>query len=184
VVQGRGLVALLPTGAGEKPVVVVRTVTSVTAKVTKVEELWRISRKATLGGPPGCENSLECALGMRREFGIRWDKVRSFADAQRTLDALRAGDIEAAVLDRTLVLGSDMTRLTGDEALLGIHPLVPIVRAQRLDADDRAEVDRVSAALDADGYATLVANAHKKGAKQLAVIDEWLTSHGWDPIRK
>ena len=178
-IRPRGLVALLPTGAGETPVVVVRTETATKSKVAKVEELWRFSRNATLGGPPGCEQSLDCALGMRRNYGIRWDSVRTFADAQGALDALRAGDIDAAVLERTLSFGSDITRLSDDGTLLGVHPLVPIVRSDRLDADDRAEVDRVSAALDADGYAELLAKAHTKGAKQLKVVDEWLTDRGW-----
>lgn len=125
----RELTALPPTPFENAPAFAVRRSTARRLGGTRLSDLGSRARRLTLAGPPGCRRRLDCALGLRRVYGLRFRRVLQVPLARRhaVLRARRAHVSAVFTTDGALAHG-DLVLLRDDRDLIPPYPVTFVVR--------------------------------------------------------
>src|SRR4051812_25776476 len=141
----RDLVALPPTPFENAPAFAVRRSTARRLGDTRLSTLRARAGRLTLAGPPRCAVRADCALGLRRVYGLRFRHVVEVPLARRhaVLRARRAHVSEVFSTDGALAHG-DLVLLRDDRDLIPPYPVTFVVREQALRAAGRDLADTVA----------------------------------------
>jgi osmoprotectant transport system substrate-binding protein len=111
-------------------------------------DLVPVAPSLTLGGPPECPERRYCLEGLTDVYGLRFESFVPRAGQSHVRRALEDDVIDVGVLFTTdgALAGDDLVLLDDDRGLQPAENLVPVVRAEVVDAPGG---ERVAAALDA-----------------------------------
>src|SRR5687767_8857854 len=90
-----------------------------------------VASQLTLGGPPECPERPFCIPGLRDTYGLEFGNFQPLdVGGPLTVEALRAGDIDVALLFSTASVIADegWVDLEDDEALQAAENITPVVR--------------------------------------------------------
>ena len=177
-IQSRGLTALEPSSAVNQNAFGVTQATADRLRLKRLSDLAPVAGQLTLGGPAECPVRPFCAKGLEDTYGIRFREFRALdAGGPLTKNALRNGDIDVALLFSSDARG--FLLLEDDKGLQRADNVVPIVRAERVNENARAVLNRVSAALTTEELSTLNdrSNTNKEDPEVLA--SDWLRENGF-----
>jgi osmoprotectant transport system substrate-binding protein len=183
--ESRGLVALGPALAQDSNAIVVTRATSKRYGLRTISDLAGVAPRLTFGGPPECPQRELCLLGLRRTYGLRF-KAPFFAldtGGPLTLQALRAGDIDVALLFSTDpgIEKYHLVVLADDRGLQPAENVTPVIRSQtltRFGPHLRQVLDTVSARLTTETVRTLNGEVLRRGVRPEAVAARWLAAQG------
>lgn len=149
---------------------------------TKLSDLTSVAGQMTLGGPPECPQRPFCQLGLQKTYGLSFKAFKALdSGGPLTKAALDKGDI-----DLGLIFSSDSAYSTGkyvqlqdDKHLQNADNVVPVGRAQVLNADVTGILNRVSAKLTTDALIQMnkKSDVDKEDPDQIAA--EWLRQNGF-----
>lgn len=149
---------------------------------TKLSDLTSVAGQMTLGGPPECPQRPFCQLGLQKTYGLSFKSFKALdSGGPLTKAALDKGDI-----DLGLIFSSDSAYSTGkyvqlqdDKHLQNADNVVPVGRAQVLNADVTGILNRVSAKLTTDALIQMnkKSDVDKEDPDQIAA--EWLRQNGF-----
>jgi glycine betaine/choline ABC-type transport system substrate-binding protein len=141
----RALTALPPTPFENAPAFAVRRATARRLGGTRLSDLAARARRLTLAGPPGCRRRLDCALGLRRVYGLRFRRVVEVPLARRhaVLRARRAHVSAVFTTDGALARG-DLVVLRDDRDLIPPYPVTFVVRNAALRASGPGLADTLA----------------------------------------
>jgi glycine betaine/choline ABC-type transport system substrate-binding protein len=172
----RELTALAPTPFEDAPAFAVRRETARRLGSDRLSSLASRAARLTLAGPPGCRRRLDCALGLRRVYGLRFRRVvevplsrrhamlrdhRAHVSAVFTTDgALAHGDLVLLRDDRDLIPPYPITFVVGNAALRAAGPGLPDAVARLQATLTTARMQRMNARLARGVPAFRVAATH------------------------
>jgi glycine betaine/choline ABC-type transport system substrate-binding protein len=141
----RELTALAPTPFENAPAFAVRRSTARRLGDTRLSALRARAARLTLAGPLGCRRRLDCALGLRRVYGLRFRRVVEVPLARRhaVLRGRRAHVSAVFSTDGALAHG-DLVLLRDDRDLIPPYPVTFVVRDAALRAGGPGVRDAVA----------------------------------------
>ena len=177
--RATGLVALRPSPATNQNAFAVTRATAQRLNLRTISDLAPVAPDMTLGAGPECPTRPFCLAGLERVYGLRFGAFRALdAGGPRTKSALASGEIDVG-----LVFSSDgavpalgLVVLEDDKRLQAADNLVPVIRADVLDAEIRRVLDRISAALTTEDLIELNRRAEIDGEDPERLAEEWLRS--------
>jgi len=143
--ERRSLTALPPTPFEDAPAFAVRRTTAARLGGTRISDLAHRAPRLTLAGPPGCRRRLDCALGLRRTYGLRFRRVIEVPLARRE-QVLRSGraHVSAAFSTDGALAHGDIVLLRDDRDLIPPYPVTFVVRDAALHDAGRGLAGTVS----------------------------------------
>ena len=149
---------------------------------SKLSDLSSAASQMTLGGPPECPQRPFCAVGLQKTYGLTFKSFKALdSGGPLTKAALDRGDIDIG-----LIFSSDSAYSTGkyaqlqdDKHLQNADNVVPVGRAQVLNADVASILNKVSAKLTTDALIQMnkKSDVDKQDPDQIAA--DWLKSNGF-----
>lgn len=144
-----------------------------------LSDLARVAGDLVFGGPPECGQRALCLAGLAAEYGITFETVVSLEPGALTVQALRDGGIDVALLfsSDSVMAGEEFVELLDDRGLQPAENITPIVRKelrQRWGGRIAATLDAVSARLTTDELRRLNAAFEGASADPAPVARDWL----------
>jgi osmoprotectant transport system substrate-binding protein len=142
-----GVRVLRPAAAQNQNGLVVTRATAKRVSLRSASDLAPVARRLTLGGPPECPTRRYCLEGFSDVYGLHFAGFVPLATQSYVRQALEDDVVDVGVLFTTdgALAGDDLILLRDDRGLQPAENLVPVVRADVLEAPDG---ERVAAALD------------------------------------
>lgn len=176
-----GLVALEPSPAEDKNVIVVTTATADAERLETISDLLPHVGGQRFGGPPECPDRPLCLAGLESVYGLRFAEFVPQRSLAFTAEALRRGEIDVGLMFSTAaeLEAPDLVELIDDRQLQPAENIVPLARAEALDRwgpDVINALDAVSALLTTRELRAL----NVRVADRVPVADaarDWLTEH-------
>ena len=144
-------------------------------------EAATIASQLTLGGPPECPERPFCIPGLEETYGIEFGEfVPLDVGGPLTVEALRGGDIDVALLFSTSSVISDegWVVLEDDKNLQTAENITPVVRTEVLDDTITERLNAVSAALNTENITVLNGQVEIHGEDPETVAAGFLESEG------
>jgi osmoprotectant transport system substrate-binding protein len=177
------LVPLRPAPASDQNGFAVTRQTAATLNVHTLTELAAVNQPLVLGGPSECPVRPYCLVGLRRVYGLEFQKFDAIDDETERASALAQGVIDVAVTfttDGRLATGS-LVLLRDDRGLQPAENVVPVVSSrvlQRYGEKVTVTLNAVSAALDSPSLRFLNWRVGVVGDDISAEANGWLARHG------
>ena len=145
-----------------------------------------IASTFALAGPPDCPDSSSCLAGLQALYGLAFGTFVPIDPAgSQTVDALRNGSVQAAILRGTnpLIAADGLVVLADDRHLQPPENVAPVIRSLALRAHPglAALLDRVSTRLTQDGLDALVRQVVTERSAPADVARTWLEQTGFVP---
>ena len=177
----RGLVALQPSPAEDKNVIVVTAATADAERLETISDLLPYVSGQRFGGPPECPDRPLCLVGLEGVYGLRFAEFVPQRSLAVTAEALRRGEIDVGLMFSTAAQleAPDLVELIDDRRMQPAENIVPLVRAEALDRwgpEVIDALDAVSASLTTSELRAL----NVRVADRVPVIEvarEWLAEH-------
>jgi osmoprotectant transport system substrate-binding protein len=147
---GHRLTALAPAPAQTANTFVVARGLAERFGLRSLSDLAAVAPQLTLGGPPECPARPSCLVGLRKTYGLDFERFVSLdAGGPLTQQALRNGDIDVALLFTTdpAVTSEGIVELADDRSLQPAENVTPLVNTEVVDRwgpDLVAVIDEVS----------------------------------------
>jgi glycine betaine/choline ABC-type transport system substrate-binding protein len=112
-----------------------------------------IASRMTLGGPPECPERPFCEPGLKKTYGIEFQRFQPLdVGGPQTVNALKAGRIDVGLLFSTssAIPANDFVVLEDDKNLQQAENITPVVRTEVLDDTIASLLNEVSGALDTE----------------------------------
>ncbi len=155
-----GLTVLDFAEAQDKDAVAVTKATADKYSLTAIGDLAPVASKLVLGGPPEWKTRSTGLPGLKKIYGLTFKDFSELdAGGPLTLKALQDGRIQAGNLfttDPALATG-DIVALQDPDNLFAAQNIVPLLRTDAVSDKVTSTLNAVSAALDTDTLAALVA---------------------------
>jgi osmoprotectant transport system substrate-binding protein len=181
---GRGLLAARPAAAQNTNAIVVTAATAARYGLRSITDLARVAPRLVFGGPPECPERAYCLQGLQRAYGLHFKSFSPLdAGGALTLQALRAGDIEVALLFTTdpNISARHLVVLADDRGLQPAENVTPVLRRDvvaRYGTGVITLLNGVSAWLATNSLRDLDAQVELDGRRPAAVAEAWLRAHG------
>lgn len=179
-----GVRVLAPSPAADQNGVAVTQATADRYGLQAISDLAPVAPQLIFGGPVECQVRPLCLPGLEERYGLHF---RSFAildtGGPRTVDALRSGEVGAALLFSSdgVLDENDLVLLHDDLGLQPADNVTPLIRAEALERWPELEplLDGVSSALTTDQLRQMNAAISIQGRPPASVAAEWLRDHGF-----
>jgi osmoprotectant transport system substrate-binding protein len=184
VLDHHGLLALTPAPGQDANVIVVTRRTASRYGLRTLSDLAPVAPRLSFAGPPECPHRELCLRGLERKYGVRFERfVPLDAGGPLTLQALRAGDVDVALLFSTdpAIDADHLVVLSDDRRLQPAENVTPVVARDVVAKYGRGlvrVVDGVSARLTTRTLRSLNAAAALRGANPQRIASRWLTEQG------
>jgi osmoprotectant transport system substrate-binding protein len=181
---GRGLLAAHPAAAQNNNAIVVTAATAARYGLRSITDLARVAPRLTFGGPPECPERAYCLQGLQQAYGLHFKMfIPLDTGGPLTLQALRAGDIEVALLFTTdpNISAQHLVVLADDLALQPAENITPVLRrdvATRYGTRLLTLINAVSARLTTGSLRSLDAQVVLDGRRPRSVAKAWLRAQG------
>jgi osmoprotectant transport system substrate-binding protein len=180
----RGLVTGRPAAAQDGNAIAVTAATAARYRLRTISDLAPVARGMVFGGPPECLERPYCLPGLRHIYGLRFSEfVPLDAGGPLTLQALTAGDIDAALLFTTDpdIRARHLVVLADNRDLQPAENIVPVLRratTHRFGPGLLAALNALSARLSAAALASLDAQVGLDGRAPRVVAERWIRAQG------
>jgi osmoprotectant transport system substrate-binding protein len=179
----RNLMPLAAAPGENKNGIAVTRATAQRLHVATVSDLAPLAPQLVFGGPPECPERPLCLAGLSTIYGITFKQFRALdAGGPRTVAALEAGDVDAALLFTTDPhLGSDFVLLSDDRSLQPSENVVPVVRRAAVDRFGPGlvkAVDTLSTRLGTEDLVKLNRRVVIDGVPPTVAAADWLRDKG------
>lgn len=169
----KDLSVLTMSSAEDKDVVAVTKATADKYSLASIGDLAEVAGELTLGGPPEWKTRRQGVKGLADVYGVEFGTFRALdAGGPLTVQALKNGQVDAADLFTTdpSIQENGFVMLEDPESLFPAENVVPLIAASKADDKVSQALDAVSAELDTETLATLVAQVvvDKKDAEDVA----------------
>jgi osmoprotectant transport system substrate-binding protein len=181
---GRGLITGRPAAAQDNNAIVVTAATAARYGLRSVGDLRKVAKRLVFGGPPECPERAYCLRGLRRTYGLHFKMFAPLdTGGPLTLQALRAGDIDVALLLSTdpNITAHHLVALTDDRRLQPSENITPLLRrdvALRYGPRLSAVLNAVSARLTTAALSAMGARSQLSGQDPRRVAAGWLRTEG------
>ncbi|MGH8836129.1 MAG: glycine betaine ABC transporter substrate-binding protein [Actinomycetes bacterium] len=158
------------------------TVTQETASqnsLQTIEDLAKVSKDMTIGGPPEMQQRREQQF--KDVYGLEFKEWRALdVGGALTVTALKDGDVQVANLFTTdpAIMANNFVVLDDPKSVFGAQNITPLVHKAGVDQNIRDTINAVSAKLDTATLAGLLAKVVTDHEDADQVAQEWLTSAG------
>lgn len=177
-----GLTVLAKAPAEDKDALVVTRATAQQYDLSSIEDLAPVASQLTVGGSPEFKQRRAGLLGLQEVYGLEFAAVRTLdTGGPLTVQALRSGQVDVAQLFTTdpAIAANDFVVLDDPRNIYIAQNVVPLIATSALTDTIRETLNRVSAGLDTQTLASLVARVAGSANEDPAeVAQEWLTSAG------
>lgn len=177
-----GLTVLAKAPAEDKDALVVTRETAQQYDLSSIEDLAPVASQLTVGGSPEFKQRRAGLLGLQEVYGLDFAAVRTLdTGGPLTVQALRSGQVDVAQLFTTdpAIAANDFVVLDDPRNIYIAQNVVPLITTSVLTDTIRETLNRVSAALDTQTLASLVARvAGSTNEDPAQVAQEWLASAG------
>jgi osmoprotectant transport system substrate-binding protein len=179
----RGLVAGRPAAAQDNNAIVVTAATAARYGLRSVSDLRKVAPRLVFGGPPECPERAYCLRGLSRTYDLHFKPFVPLDGGPLTLQALRAGDIDVALLFTTNpnITAQHLVVLADDRGLQPAENITPLLRqdvARRYGPRLTAVLDAVSARLTTTALRDMQARSELNGQDPRRVAEDWLRAEG------
>ncbi len=184
VLDGSPVEALAAAPASDANAFVVTADTARRYGLTALSDLASVAGELRFGGPPECAERPQCLRGLHERYGVDFGATTTLdAGGPVTLQALRRGDIDVALMFTSDPAIDEFVQLEDDRDLQPAENVTPLARTEIVDrwGEPLVEaVDAVSAALDDQTLRDLNAlDSREPGAGDVtAIARSWLRSEG------
>ncbi|MGB3187727.1 MAG: ABC transporter substrate-binding protein [Ornithinimicrobium sp.] len=154
------LTVLEPSDAEDKDAVVVTQETADEFSLTAIGDLEPVAPDLVLGGPPEWEDREAGVPGLREVYGLEFSAFRPLAAGSNlTAQSLKNGQVDAANIFTTdpSIIENDFVILEDPESLFIAQNIVPLITTEANNETVDAALNEVSAGLDTESYAALLA---------------------------
>jgi osmoprotectant transport system substrate-binding protein len=128
--DGSNLVALDPAPAQDANAIVVTPGTAARYGLRSIDDLKKVAKQLTFGGPPECPSRPLCLKGLRDVYGLRFKGFLPLdAGGPLTREALLRSQVDVALMFTTepLIVNGGLIALTDDRRLQPAENVTPIV---------------------------------------------------------
>ncbi|MFC3979070.1 ABC transporter substrate-binding protein [Streptosporangium jomthongense] len=141
-----------------------------------IEDLSKIAKNSTVGGPPEFQARQEKAL--KDVYGLEFKEWKKTGDA--TADAIKDGTIEVGNVFTTdpKVIINGLVTLQDTKHVFGAGNVAPLVNKAGVNETVTGTLNAVSAKLDTAGLLGLMKRVSIDKADAAAVAKDWLTQNG------
>jgi osmoprotectant transport system substrate-binding protein len=151
-----------------------------------VTDLRDVAGDMVLGGLPECPQREACLAGLRKVYGLEFERFLSLDRGDHITAALNAGEVDVGILFTTdpAILVNDFVVLEDDRALQPAENVVPVVRTEVLERHGDAllgVLDTVSGALTTQELAQLNRTVEADGEPVDEVAAAWLDANDITP---
>ncbi len=154
------LTVLEPSDAEDKDAVVVTQETAEEYSLTSIGDLEPVAPDLVLGGPPEWEEREAGVPGLREVYGLEFSAFRPLAAGSNlTAQSLENGQVDAANIFTTdpSIAENDFVVLEDPESLFIAQNIVPLITTEANTDTVSTTLNEVSAGLDTESYAELLA---------------------------
>jgi len=151
LLESKDLALLDFTPANDTNAFVVTQETAQKLTVASLSDLASVAGQLTLGGPPECPRRPFCIPGLKKVYGIEFDKFQPIGACDtNTANALINGAVDVALLCSTqsIIAKANLVALQDDKNLQAAGNIAPIVRKDVLTDQMTALLNAVSATID------------------------------------
>ena len=177
-----GLTVLEPSAAQDQETVTCTREVVDRHGLRSLEDLARVSRELTFGGPPELPRREGFGLrGLKSVYGIEFERFRPLDVAgPLTVSALKAGKVDCANLFSTqsAIAVNGFVSLADPKQLIASQAVVPLIAEQAATPETTAALDRVSGKLTTQALERMVRRVEIDKADAAAVAQEFLREHG------
>lgn len=176
-----GLTVLNKSSAEDKDATVVTRATAQRYHLTSIADLKPFAGKLTIGGSPEFKTRRAGLVGLQQVYGLQFANVRTLdTGGPLTVTALKSGQVDVAQLFTTdpAIAANDFVVLDDPKHIYIAQNVVPLLAASKVNADVRASLNAVSAALDTKTLAGLVARVSGNKEDPATVAAQWLKAAG------
>lgn len=177
------LTVLAPSAAEDKDAVVVTRAFAQQNALRSIADLAPVCARTTFGGPPEFRTRPDGLPGIQRLYGCTFASYRALdGGGAATVDALRVGAVQAAVLGTTdaSIATNDLIVLEDPRGNVAAQNVVPLVRTVTSSDPRVVEVlDRISSQLDTSVLTDLNRRITGPDASDPALVArDWLSAAG------
>ena len=148
--------------------------------LTKISDLADVEG-VVFGGSAQCIEREDCLLGYQGDtYGLKFESVKTLEYGPPLAAGLKSGDIDAAQYQTTApeIASGDFVVLEDDKGLLSADNIVPIVVADKADAELMAALDELSAMLTTEDLIGWNVKTDIDKEEPVDVATEWLKEKG------
>ncbi len=175
------LTVLEKSTAEDKDAVVVTAETAKKYKLKSIGDLKAHAEDMVLGGPPEWKTRPTGVSGLKKLYGLEFQKFSSLDVAGPiTIEALKGGRVDAANLFTTqsAIPQNKFVVLDDPKLLFTAQNVVPLIVKDKASPKVTEALNGVSAKLDTAQLRDLVAQVEVDKKNAAAVAKEWLTTNG------
>lgn len=148
-----------------------------------ISDLVPVAPQLVFGGPPECPQRPFCLAGLEETYGLEFQAFEPLDSGGRlTLAALRAGDIDLALLFTTdgNLVGDELVLLEDDRRLQPAENVVPVLRADVVERYGQAVVDPIDSVSSriTTAQLTQLNREVSEAGRPAEVAADWLKSAG------
>jgi osmoprotectant transport system substrate-binding protein len=176
------LTVLTPSKAEDKDVIVCNKETTAKYSFKSLTELSAKAGEITLGGPPEFATRTPFGIpGLKQFYNATFKSFVPLAIGTPTVDALKANAVNCANLFSTdaAIATNGFTSLADDKNIVPNEAVLPLISKAKATPAVSAVLDAVSAKLDTDTLAKMVAEVANDKKAEADVAKEWLTQNGF-----
>ena len=180
----QGITVLDFAAAQNRNEIVVTRATASEFRLEEISDLRPVASEMVFGGPPECPVRPLCLPGLKETYGLEFGTFQPLdVGGPLTVNALTGGEIDVGLLFSTdPAIGiRDLVVLTDDRGLQPPENVVPVVRAEIIDAHGDALTQAVNSTtihLSTSDLQLLNAGVDVGGADPRDVAEGWLAEHG------
>ncbi|MER7212269.1 ABC transporter substrate-binding protein [Streptosporangium sp. NPDC000239] len=170
------LEVLEPSAAEDSDSLTVTRELSQKVGLVTIEDLAKVAKNYTVGGPPEFQTRQEKAL--KEAYGLEFKEWKKTGDA--TADAIKDGTIEVGNVFTTdpKVIINGLVSLQDTKHVFGAGNVAPLVNKAGVNETVTGTLNAVSAKLDTAGLLTLMKRVSIDKADAATVAKDWLTQNG------
>jgi len=178
----RGLVAFPPTPFTSRNEVAVTMETAERLSLRKISDLERHASQLTLAGSPECRERLDCLLGLRRVYDLKFGRFTAVPIPQRH-EVLTSGKADVSIVFTTdpQIQRESEVLLEDDKSMFGPYNSTLVMNAEQADRagpDLPATLKAIQARLTDENMQELNARVDLDGQDPAAVAETYLTENG------
>ncbi|MFD0888931.1 ABC transporter substrate-binding protein [Streptosporangium algeriense] len=170
------LEVLEPAAAEDSDSLTVTRELSQKVGLTTIEDLAKVAKNLTIGGPPEFQTRQE--KNLKDTYGLEFKEWKKTGDA--TADALKDGTIEVGNVFTTdpKVIINGLISLQDTKHVFGAGNVAPLVNKAGVNETVTSTLNAVSAKLDTAGLLTMMKRLSIEKADAATVAKEWLVQNG------
>ncbi|MGC5011083.1 glycine betaine ABC transporter substrate-binding protein [Streptosporangium sp. DT93] len=170
------LEVLTPAAAEDNNSLTVTKETATKNGLTTIEDLVKVSKTFSVGGPPEFQSRQE--KNFKDTYGLEFKEWKKTGDA--TADAIKDGTVQVGNVFTTdpKILVNDLVSLQDNKSAFASENIAPLVNKAGVNDTVRTTLDAVSAKLDTAGLVGLMKRVAVDKDDAATVAKDWLTQNG------